>query len=135
MVASSSVVSRQFVGFVLVSGIAGLANFGSRFVFSLAMPYAAAICAAFVVGLTTAFLLNRRYIFAGSTQSTQSQALRFLLVNLAALLQTLAFSLLLARWLLPLIGWQWHPEAVAHAAGIAVPAITSYLAHKHWTFS
>ena len=135
MAPRSGVVSRQFIGFVLVSGFAGLANFGSRFLFSLAMPYAAAICAAFVVGLTTAFVLNRRFIFLGSTQSTRSQAWRFLLVNLAALLQTLAVSLLLARWLLPLLGWRWHPEAIAHAVGIAVPAITSYLAHKHWTFS
>ena len=134
MVANSGVLSRQFIGFVLVSGFAGLANFGSRFLFSLAMPYAAAICAAFVVGLTTAFVLNRRFIFLGSRQSTQSQAWRFLLVNLAALLQTLAVSLLLAGWLLPLLGWRWHPEALAHAVGIAVPAITSYLAHKHWTF-
>ncbi|MEO7917313.1 MAG: GtrA family protein [Dokdonella sp.] len=135
MVARSGMLSRQFFGFVLVSGIAGLANFGSRFLFSMAMPYWAAICSAFVIGLTTAFVLNRRFIFAGSTQSTRSQALRFLLVNLAALVQTLAVSLLLARSLLPLIGWQWHPEAVAHAVGIAIPAITSYLAHKHWTFS
>lgn len=135
MVARAGVVSRQFVGFVLVSGLAGLANFGSRFVFSLAMPYWAAICMAFVVGLTTAFILNRRFIFARSTQSTRSQAWRFLLVNLAALVQTLAVSLLLARWLLPMIGWQWHPEALAHAVGIAIPAVTSYLAHKHWTFS
>lgn len=135
MAAHSGMVSRQFIGFVMVSGIAGLANFGSRFLFSLAMPYAAAICAAFFVGMTTAFVLNRRFIFLGSKQSTKSQALRFLLVNLAALLQTLAISLLLARWLLPVLGWHWHPEAIAHAVGIAAPAITSYLAHKHWTFS
>ena len=134
MVAPSALPSRQFVGFVLVSGLAGAANFGSRFLFSLAMPYSAAICAAFVVGLTTAFVLNRRFIFVDSTQSTESQAWRFLLVNFAALAQTLLVSLLLARWLLPAIGWTWQPEAVAHAAGIAVPAITSYLAHKHWTF-
>lgn len=133
-VVASGGLSRQFIGFVVVSGIAGAANFGSRFLFSLAMPYTAAICAAFVVGLSTAFLLNRRFVFVDSTQSTGSQALRFLLVNLAALAQTLAVSLLLARWLLPAIGWTWHPEAIAHAVGIAVPAITSYLAHKHWTF-
>lgn len=135
MVAQPGVVSRQFIGFVLVSGIAGAANFGSRFLFSLLLPYTVAICAAFVVGLTTAFLLNRRYVFSDSLQSKQSQALRFLAVNLVALVQTVLVSLLLARWLLPLIGWTWQPEAVAHAAGIAVPAVTSYLAHKHWTFS
>ncbi len=135
MVARSGMLSRQFIGFVLVSGFAGLANFGSRFLFSLAMPYAAAICAAFMVGLITAFVLNRRFVFVDSRQSTRSQAWRFLLVNLASLLQTLAVSLLLARWLLPLMGWHWHPEAIAHAVGIAAPAITSYLAHKHWTFS
>lgn len=135
MATRTGMVSRQFIGFVLVSGFAGLANFGSRFLFSLAMPYAAAICAAFMVGLVTAFALNRRFVFLGSKQSTGSQAWRFLLVNLASLLQTLAVSLLLAHGLLPLIGWHWHPEAIAHAAGIAAPAITSYLAHKHWTFT
>ncbi len=135
MAAHSGMVSRQFIGFLVVSGFAGLANFGSRFLFSLAMPYAAAISVAFLVGLVTAFVLNRRFVFLDSRQSTRSQAWRFLLVNLAALVQTLAVSLLLVHWLLPLLGWHWHPEAVAHAAGIAAPAITSYLAHKHWTFS
>lgn len=127
-------VTRQFVGFVVVSGVAALANFGSRFLFNVVMPYPAAICAAFVVGLATAFLLNRRFVFVASTRSTESQAMRFLIVNLLALLLTLGVSLLLAHWLLPLIGWRWQAEAVAHAIGIAVPAITSYIAHKHWTF-
>lgn len=125
---------RHFLAFVAASGVAALANFGSRLLFSTVMNYPAAISAAFCVGLTTAFVLNRRFIFAGRAHHVGHQFGRFLLVNLLAWVQTMAISLLLARWLFPLIGMPWHVESVAHAIGIAAPAITSYIAHKHWTF-
>lgn len=127
-------VSRQFLAFLAVSGIAAGANFGSRVAFSLALPYAAAIVAAFCVGLSTAFVLNKLLVFRESTQPVQQQMVWFLAVNLGALVQTLAVSLLLARWLLPLVGITTHADAIAHAIGIAVPAVTSYFAHKRLSF-
>lgn len=127
-------ISRQFLAFLAVSGVAAAANFGSRIAFSLVLPYSAAIVAAFFVGLSTAFLLNRRLVFRHSTQSIRQQATWFLLVNLAALAQTLVVSLLLARYLLPRLGVHEHAEAIGHAVGIAFPVFTSFIAHKKLSF-
>jgi len=55
-------------------------------------------------------------------------------VNMLALLQTLLVSLLLARIVLPKLGVSWHSEEIAHAIGIAVPIVTSYIGHQRLTF-
>lgn len=121
--------------FLLAGGVAALANFGSRFAFSLALPYPAAVVAAYGVGMVTAFVLMRRYVFAPGSRSLAQQVAAFVGVNLLAVAQTLAVSLLLARWALPPLGLgATTTEALAHAVGVAVPVVTSYLAHRAWTF-
>jgi putative flippase GtrA len=127
--------SRRFLGFLAVSGFAALVNFLSRIAFDVVVPYAVAIVLAYLVGMATAFLLNRRFVFTDAGRPLHEQAGWFVAVNAAALLQTLAVSLLLARGLFPAIGWTWHPEAVAHAVGIAVPAFSSYFGHKWLSFA
>ncbi|HVH35434.1 MAG TPA: GtrA family protein [Tahibacter sp.] len=127
-------ISRQFLAFVAVSGFAAAANFGSRIAFSLVMPYVPAIVAAFCIGLSTAFVLNRRLVFRDSVQPVHHQALWFTLVNLFALAQTIAVSLLLARHALPAMGVIAHADTIAHAAGVATPVLTSFFAHKYLSF-
>ncbi|WP_257386308.1 GtrA family protein [Tahibacter caeni] len=127
-------ISRRFLAFVAVSGFAAAANFGSRIAFSQFMPYVPAIVAAFCIGLTTAFVLNRRLVFRDSTRSVHQQALWFTLVNLFALVQTIVISLLLARHALPALGMTAHADTIAHAVGVATPVLTSFFAHKHLSF-
>lgn len=126
--------SKRFVKFVMVSGVAAVANVGSRIVFGLWMGYVPSILLAFCVGLSTAFVLNRRFVFRETVNPLHHQAFWFIVVNLAAVLQTLLVSLLLARWFFPTINFHWHTETVAHAFGVAVPVITSFLGHKHLSF-
>lgn len=120
--------------FLIAGGIAAAANFGSRFVFSLWVSYPVAIVMAYLVGMAVAFVLMRRYVFDGGGKPLAPQVAMFALVNVAAVLQTLVVSLLLARWLLPAFGVTAHAEAMAHAVGVAVPMVTSYLGHKWGTF-
>ena len=120
--------------FLLASGVAAAANFGARVLFSLWVSYAVAVVLAFCVGLTSAFVLNRRFVFRESTNPLHRQASWFVAVNLFALAQTLFISLLLAEIVLPYLGLNWHSKEVAHAVGIAAPLFTSYLGHKHLTF-
>lgn len=127
-------VSSEFVRFVISGGVAAAANFGSRFVFSLWLPYEAAVTCAYGVGMVTAFVLMRSFAFRAQAAPWRSQVGAFVLVNLLAVAQTVVISSLLARWALPALGWQWHAEAVAHAVGVAVPVLTSYLGHRHATF-
>ena len=127
-------IGTTFPRFLVAGGIAALANMGSRWLFDLALPYVPSIVLAYLVGMTTAFLLNRRYVFTASGNGLGRQVWWFCVVNAAALLQTLVVSQVLARWLLPWLGWQWHAETVAHVVGVIVPVFTSYIGHKRLTF-
>lgn len=126
--------SRQFLAFLAVSGLAAVANIGSRIAFDLAMPYTAAIVCAFCVGISVAFVLNKLLVFRQATRPVPQQMFWFLLVNLAALLQTLGVSLLLVHWLFPLAGFRTHAETVAHGIGVAIPAVTSFFGHRYFSF-
>ena len=127
--------SRQFLLFVAAGGTAALANFGSRLALSHFMGYVPAIVLAYLIGMTTAFLLNRAFVFTGAVSPVGQQAWRFVLVNLAAVVQTIVISLALARFVLPWLAIDGHAETIAHAIGVIVPVFTSYLGHKHFSFA
>lgn len=127
-------ISKRFFFFLLSGGIAAAANFGSRILFSLWFPYATAIVLAYLVGMTTAFILMRKLAFKETSNTQRTQIAWFVVVNAVALLQTLAISLLLAKWVFPWLGIRYLDETIAHAIGVAVPVVTSYLGHKYLSF-
>ena len=126
---------RRFALFLLAGGIAAVVNILSRVALNWAMPYEIAIVVAYLCGMTTAYLLNRYFVFASSGRGAASEYLRFALVNLAAVAQVWIVSVGLARLVLPAIGFSWHAETVAHIIGVAVPVFTSYFGHKHFSFA
>ncbi len=130
----SGLLSLQFMKFVAAGGIAAAANFFSRIGFSQFMEYVPAIVCAFFVGLMTGFILMRAFVFGGGSNPVRMQVLYYVLVNLFALIQTVAISLLLARWLLPAAGVAQYAEEVAHFFGVGIPVLTSYFGHKYWSF-
>ncbi|MBB6187488.1 GtrA family protein [Rhodanobacter sp. MP7CTX1] len=125
---------RQFVRFILAGGIAATVNIAARWLLNLWISYTAAIVVAFLIGIVTAFALNRIFVFRQSSNKLHHQLSWFVAINLIALAQTLIISLVLTKWLLPVINWQWEPELVAHAIGVGVPLITSYIGHKTFSF-
>jgi len=125
---------KQFVHFVAAGGIAALVNFLSRIALSLVMPYPSAIALAYALGMVTAFTLNRRFVFPAGNEHPGKQALWFSAINLIALVQTLAVSLVLARSLLPSLGIEIWREEIAHAIGIVVPMFSSYVGHRRLSF-
>jgi putative flippase GtrA len=137
MVASDRSTPRRrpsFAGFLGAGAVAAAANFGSRFAFSWLLPYEAAVVAAYGVGMLVAFLLMRHFVFDAGEGPWRRQAAWFSLVNLLAVLQTVAVSSLLARWALPALGVAQHREALAHALGVAVPVLSSWVGHRHASF-
>ena len=126
--------TAQFLKFVVAGGLAAAANYGSRFAFSASCPYPVAIALAYLVGMGVAFVLMRQYVFSASGQPVLPQVAKFTLVNGFALLQTLVVSLVLARWLLPMLGMTDHVEAIAHLVGVVVPVFTSFIGHRSSTF-
>jgi putative flippase GtrA len=124
----------RFLRFLLVGGFAALINLLVGIVLRQWLGFTAAAILAYAAGMAAAFALNRVLVFAGAPGALHVQAAWFVLVNLAGIAQTVLIGLLLARVVLPWLGMDWHVETVAHAVGIAVPVVTSYLGHKHLSF-
>lgn len=126
--------SRRFIKFLFAGGVAAVANFSSRIALSHWMAYVPAIILAYLIGMVTAFVLNRVFVFGTATNSLRSQIWWFTMVNIAAVLQTVVISVALAAYLFPSVGLLSHRETIAHAIGVIVPAITSYIGHKYLSF-
>lgn len=124
----------QFAKFLLTGGIAALANLISRYLLSFGLPYEAAVALAYLVGMLTAYLLARRFVFDPSGSSMRVELGRFTLVNLVALVIVWSISVGLARLVFPAIGMTWHPEELAHLVGVLAPAPVSYFGHKLYAF-
>lgn len=126
--------NSQFVRFLAAGGIAAAANYGSRFLFSIWLDYGAAIVLAYLVGMSVAFVLMRQHVFGAVGDPLGPQVVKFVGINVLAVAQTLIISLVLARWVLPSLGFVTHAEAIAHLAGVLVPVATSYVGHRLLTF-
>lgn len=130
----SSFFSKQFVLFLCTGGIAALINFLSRFFYSTFFSYPVAIIWAYITGMVVAFILFKTVVFKPAAYSLKKQIFYFTVVNLLAVAQTLIISVLLANKLFPMLEISFYPEALAHACGIAVPAVTSFIGHSMFSF-
>jgi putative flippase GtrA len=126
--------SKQFLGFLLTGGVAAAVNFGSRILFNHWFNFSVAIVLAYLMGMLTAFILARVFVFKRSQQSLQRSIFFFVLVNVVAVAQTWAISMLLAHHLLPWLGVKRYVHELAHAVGVVVPVFSSYLGHKKFSF-
>lgn len=124
----------RFLRFLLTGGVAAGVNIGSRLVLSHFAIYEIAVLIAYLLGMTTAYVLARFLVFDPSGRPIESEFIRFSLINLVALAQVWLVSVGLARQLFPAIGFSWHPETVAHVVGVLSPVITSYYGHKFFSF-
>lgn len=135
MATAKSNETRRFALFVSVGAVAAGVNILSRIVFNLVMSYEIAIVVAYVCGMTTAYVLNRYFVFVASGRGIASEYLRFTLVNLAAVAQVWIVSVGLARLVFPWVGFTWGADTIAHIIGVTVPVFTSYFGHKHFSFA
>ena len=124
----------RFALFLCAGGTAAAVNIASRIVINWFVSYEVAILAAYLCGMTTAYVLNKLVVFRSQDREIAHEYLRFALVNLVAVVQVWCVSVGLARLLFPAIGFDWHAETVAHVIGVASPVYTSYLGHKHFSF-
>lgn len=123
-----------FVRFLFAGGVAALANYGSRFIFSLWVRYELAIGFAYLVGMVVAFVLMRGHVFEAKGKALGPQVAKFIAVNILAMAQTLVISIILTRWVLPALGMVNNTEALGHLGGVLVPVVTSYFGHRSLTF-
>lgn len=125
----------EFVHFTAIGGISALANLSSRYLLDLAMPFEAAVVLAYGIGMVVGFSLFQLTLFQGQNMMQPRRMIRFGWVNLFGMTLAWTVSSVMARLILPTIGWTWQPFEVAHFAGVAAPAISSYLLNKHYTFA
>lgn len=127
--------NSRFARFLVTGGVAALVNIGSRVWFSTMLSYGWAVLAAYLCGMTTAWVLARLFVFERSGAHWTREYGRFALVNVIAAAQVWAISVGLALHAFPAAGFTFHPETVAHVIGVVVPVFTSYLGHKHFSFA
>ncbi len=126
--------SRQFIGFLITGGIAATVNFLSRIFFNQYFSFSTSVLLAYLMGMVTAFILAKLFVFKASTQSIRRSALLFFFVNILAVAQTWLISMSLNFYILPALGFEKYVAEIASAVGIAFPVFTSYLGHKRWSF-
>jgi putative flippase GtrA len=129
-----SFASRQFLVFLMTGGCAAAVNFVSRIGYNQVMPFSAAVVIAYVTGMVVAFVLNKLFVFRESQQATHRALIWFVLVNIVGVAQTWVISMLLLNRVLPVMGVTLYAREIAHGIGIMVPAFSSYLGHKHFSF-
>ncbi|TBR30555.1 MAG: GtrA family protein, partial [Reyranella sp.] len=123
----------RFLKFLVTGGIAALVNLLSRYALNHLMPFEVAVAVAYLLGMATAYLLARRFVFDASGRSVTSEVRRFVLVNIVALGFVWAISVGLARIVFPAIAFTWHADDIAHLVGVLAPAATSYVGHRFYT--
>jgi putative flippase GtrA len=125
---------REFTLFLITGGLAALINVVSRIGFSTVMRFELAVLLAYGVGMVTAYVLARKFVFLASRTSIRRSFAGFALVNLFAVLQTWLVSIGMRNWFLPLLGIVAFRDLLAHAIGVAVPVVSSYFGHKYISF-
>ena len=126
--------NTEFSRFVLTGGFAAGVNFLSRIGLSEFLSYRYAVFYAYLIGMVTAFILSKIFVFQKSGQSATNEFIKFSIVNVIAVIQVWLISVGLAEYGFPSINFTFYPEEVAHFIGISVPVITSYYGHKYFTF-
>lgn len=128
-------ISKQFFNFLLVGGVSALVNILSRVLYSTFSNFTISIVFAFFTALTTAFLLNKFFVFEKSVHNSWLlEYWYFFLVNIFGLIQTIAISYLLVYYLFPYSDFNFYPQLTAHSIGVIVPVFTSFIGHKYFSF-
>lgn len=126
---------RRFVRFVVAAGASVPVNIAARIVVSRWVPFEAAVLLSHVVGMLTAYLLTKLFVFDESGRTVSSELSRFALVNVMSATLTWCVSVGLVRFVFPAIGYGYEPELVAHVIGLAIASVASFIGHSRFSFA
>ncbi|MGN0895003.1 MAG: GtrA family protein [Succinivibrio sp.] len=130
---TSIFISKEFLIFLLTGGLAATANFFSRIIMSyLGIEFYLAVFFAYVLGMVVAYILFRSVVFKKNDISLKRSIALFCIVNLIGIVLTFLLSNFLYYVLLkdlPLLRGE-----ISHGIGIMLPAVSSYIGHKYFTF-
>lgn len=127
--------SREFLSFLITGGVAAIVNLCSRYALGYFIRFEIAVILAYLIGMMTAYVLLRIFVFAPTGRPLAFELGRFTMVNLVSLAMVWSISVALARIVFPAVRFGWYPEEVAHVIGVLAPAIISYFGHRFYTFA
>lgn len=125
--------TKQFLKFLFVGATAALINWISRMVFGFWMSFSMSVVVAYLAGMTSAFCLNRRFVFPDSNRPVQKQIRDFVLTNLVAFPLVWIMSIQLNKLLIE-FGFTTYSESLAHLVALSLPTVVSFLIYKFFTF-
>lgn len=128
-----NLLGSEFSLFLFAGGTAAIVNFLSRIVLNTFCNFKIAVVIAYILGMVTAYVLFRLFVFKDQRKNITTSSIKFILVNIVAVLQTYYISVYLYTYLDNEYNLFCAKE-VAHAIGIIVPVITSYFGHKYFSF-
>ena len=129
--------TSQFIRFVAVNILAAMANIATKLVSGFVLNDLLAVFAGFCAGLSTSYLLCRRFVFQINKGPRISELAKFTSVNLAGL----GITYFTYRQILLILqhSARWDPslpttQTLAHTIGVGAPVILSFIAQKTITF-
>lgn len=125
--------TKQFLGFLVVGGLAAFLHWLARIALSIWLPFSWAVAVAYGVGMLVAFLLNSYFVFPKSEKPRHQQARDFVIVNLLFFPIVWAASLTINRGL-EYVGMVNFTQALAHGIAIAIPMFATFLIYKFVAF-
>lgn len=126
--------TAQFGLFLVAGGVAALVHWGSRIWLNEFMDFRVALVIAYAIGIATAFILNKLFVFPKSGRQLRAEVSYFVIFNLAAFPVVWGASVFLAEYAMPRLGMDWHPREIAHGIAIALPLVLNFYLHKFVTF-
>ena len=125
---------RQFILFIITGGTSAIINILSRIILSNFFRFEIAILISYGIGMITAFLLAKRFVFLNSNKSIKKSFPAFALVNLLSVLQTFFVSIFIKNWLINIFNNLSFIELISHSFGLGILVFTSFYGHKYITF-
>lgn len=126
--------SGQFALFLFSSGAALLLHWVSRMALSLVLPFSTAVIVAYGIGMLSAYLLQKRYVFTQSGNSRTREITLFVAVNLAWLPVVWLLSMWLGEYVLPHFLDRTLAHGLGHGIAITTPVLVNFAFHKFLTF-
>ncbi len=125
---------RQFILFIITGGTSAIINILSRTILSNFFRFEIAILISYGIGMITAFLLAKRFVFLNAKKSIKKSFPAFALVNLISVLQTFFVSIFIKNWLIIFFDNLSFIELISHTCGLGILVFTSFYGHKYITF-
>jgi putative flippase GtrA len=126
-------ITKQFLMFLFVGGIAAVLNWLSRVFLSTLIPFYWSIVVAYFIGMCAAFTLNHFFVFPDATKPRLAQARDFIFTNLLSL-PLVFFSAIKINIYLKSLGILNHCEEWSHAIALTLPTLASFLIYKFFAF-